>query len=238
MLVNPILIEIAKEIQSLPSFSKFYLAGGTSLSLKFDHRSSDDLDFFCEEQIGILGFEECEKELKEYYGEKISVLYPLKKDDQFIWLRAILIRSGLSIKIDAIQNMKLLNPPEEELGVYMASTEDIGLFKLICSVRRRSRKDFFDLDYISENIIPLERLLERLNEKEEKYGKVEKQTVFDLDSTLTPTDDLNLLLIETDPIEDLQLKMPLNSNEKFSTSPNQNATLMRYRWNKKVRKLS
>ena len=43
------IIKLAKDVQK--KFKDFYLAGGTSLMIKYDHRESIDLDFFKEKSL-------------------------------------------------------------------------------------------------------------------------------------------------------------------------------------------
>jgi hypothetical protein len=50
--VTPAIIKAIIELQTLPTVSKFNLGGGTNLALQFNHRVSDDIDFFCNEIIG------------------------------------------------------------------------------------------------------------------------------------------------------------------------------------------
>ena len=44
--VTPAIIKAIIELQTLPTVSKFTLGGGTNLALQFNHRISDDIDFF------------------------------------------------------------------------------------------------------------------------------------------------------------------------------------------------
>jgi hypothetical protein len=51
--VTPTIIKAIIELQTLPTVSKFNLGGGTNLALQFNHRVSDDIDFFCNESLAI-----------------------------------------------------------------------------------------------------------------------------------------------------------------------------------------
>lgn len=86
--VSPALLQTIKELQQLPSLSTFELAGGTNLALRYNHRISEDIDLFSTGIIGVEGFEIIESEVKKLYGEKvISIFYPVKENDQFVFLR-------------------------------------------------------------------------------------------------------------------------------------------------------
>jgi hypothetical protein len=47
--MNTEIINLAKEIQSI--FKNFYLAGGTAIMIKYNHRESFDLDFFSQKEF-------------------------------------------------------------------------------------------------------------------------------------------------------------------------------------------
>ncbi|MFM2369746.1 MAG: hypothetical protein RL619_2056, partial [Bacteroidota bacterium] len=54
--VTQAIIKAIIELQTLPTVSKFTLGGGTNLALQFNHRVSDDIDFFYDGIIGKEGF--------------------------------------------------------------------------------------------------------------------------------------------------------------------------------------
>lgn len=58
------ILTVIKRLQNLNSLQSFYLAGGTSLSLRFNHRESIDIDLFCEKIVGIEGYKVIEEEIK------------------------------------------------------------------------------------------------------------------------------------------------------------------------------
>jgi len=139
--VSSALLKTIKELQALPSLSKFALAGGTNLALRFNHRISEDIDLFATDIIGIRDFENIEAEVKELYGDSvISIVYPVKENDQFVFLRFIIKKGNITIKVDVIQNMKALYPFETIKGVVCYDIKDIGIFKLVsCSNRPEKR---------------------------------------------------------------------------------------------------
>lgn len=193
--VSPILLQTIKELQQLPSLADFALAGGTNLALRFNHRISEDIDFFSTNIIGFEGFIKIESEVKALYGEKVlSLVYPIKETDQFIFLRFFIIRDDVTLKVDVIQNMKSLFDFEMINGVSCYDIKDIGLFKLVSCASRPAKKDIYDLDYITEteNLIDLYTLLKS---KKEKYNKNTDRNVFDLDRDPDPIDNPFLLLL-------------------------------------------
>ena len=193
--VSPALLQTIKELQQLPSLQTFALAGGTNLALRFNHRISEDIDLFSTNIIGIEGFAKIEAEVKVYYGDKvINIIYPVKENNQFIFLRFFIVKDNVTIKVDIIQNMKSLFDFEKIKGVHCYDVKDIGLFKLVSCSNRPAKKDIYDLEYITEsnNLIDLYNLLKG---KKEKFNKDTDRNIFDLDNEPDPIDDPHLLLL-------------------------------------------
>jgi hypothetical protein len=62
--VTPAICKAIIDLQALPTVSKFTLGGGTNLALQFNHRISDDIDFFCDEIIGKKDLKKSKTKLK------------------------------------------------------------------------------------------------------------------------------------------------------------------------------
>lgn len=61
---------------------------------------------------------------------------------------------------------------------------DIGLLKLVTVANRASQKDVYDLDYLTEHI-PLQKLMEALKSKQEKFNGEHHKKIFDLDNEVS-----------------------------------------------------
>lgn len=193
--VSPALLQTIKNLQQLPSLSAFALAGGTNLALRFNHRISEDIDLFSTEIIGIEGMEKIESEIKEQYGNKvIKIIYPVKENDQFVFLRFYIVKKGLTIKVDVIQNMKSLYDFEMIEGVNCYDVKDIGLFKLVSCSNRPAKKDIYDLDYITQTDGLIE-LYALLKSKKNRFNQYSDKNIFDLDNAPDPIDNPYLLLL-------------------------------------------
>jgi len=188
--VTPVIIRAIIELQSLPTVSKFTLGGGTNLALQFNHRISDDLDFIYDGIIGKEGFKKIENEVKNYFGKKAkSFDNPCDINDQYCFLRFFLdIEDGSTIKVELLQNMKNLFATEFNQGIHLLSKKDIGLFKLISTSNRSTKKDIYDLDFITDTISLID-LYEDLKVKTLKFNKEEHRTIFDLSKNNTPIDN-------------------------------------------------
>lgn len=152
--MRELLIWIGKQ-----AFAKhFYLAGGTALALQIGHRISVDLDFFSEtedvhartRQTLIHGFS----------ARHVQVIENV--DGNLLFLV-----DGLHVGFFSY-GYRLLEPVETVENIHLASLLDIGLMKLDAVIGRGSRKDFYDL-YVINQQIPLP---EMLRAGERKYPQV------------------------------------------------------------------
>lgn len=149
------------------NFKKYYLTGGTALAFYFNHRFSEDLDFFSQNHA---------KEDPDQIMSLISNLAGFKfkleaeqDDPKLIPMRvySLGLKRGCVLKIDFVQDLQK-NIKGIKNGLH--SLEDIyyrkifagiGLVKKqdaagrIIQAGRQSVKDFFDLYYLSEHYRPL-----------------------------------------------------------------------------------
>ncbi len=131
----------------------WYLAGGTALTLQFDHRASVDLDFFTHHKDFDAGF--ISTVLLPYkwiitrtdkgtlYGElggtKISfIAYPY-----FVWKQPFITYGDINI-LDA---------------------RDIAVMKIVAISQRGKKRDFFDLYWYIIHREPLLQVLERVKDQ-------------------------------------------------------------------------
>lgn|SRR5690606_24424806 len=192
--VSSALIRTIRELQDLKSLKKFALAGGTNLALRYNHRESIDIDLFCPEIIGFKGFGEIKEEVKGIYGDKVfGFVDPTNINDQFTFLRFFVSKGSTIIKVDVIQNMKIIDPIEELNGVRLFSVRDIALFKLMSASSRPARKDIYDLYYITKKYSLID-LYNQLLEKHKRFSKKEDRSIFDLDDEDTALNNPLLLL--------------------------------------------
>ncbi|PXY46503.1 nucleotidyl transferase AbiEii/AbiGii toxin family protein [Flavobacterium hydrophilum] len=170
--VSQDILKTISELQTLPSLSAFALGGGTNLALQFNHRISDDIDLFCPDIIGREGFQKIQKEVSDYYGNKAGRFdNPCDINDQFIFLRFFInTDSGSVLKVELLQNMKNIYPIEIKDNIRLLSKTDIGLFKLVSASNRATKKDIYDLDFIT-NEIPIVDLYKELKSKMSKFSE-------------------------------------------------------------------
>jgi predicted nucleotidyltransferase component of viral defense system len=146
------------------SGSRFYLAGGTALSLQIGHRLSVDLDFFSptEDIPSIRG--QLEKSL--------SLFQSTLADSS--WGNLVFLANDVRVGFYGY-GFPLVAPMIEHEGIRLASIEDIALMKLDAMLSRAARKDFYDLYFICQ-IIDLRQLFDKSLKKFPSVRDFEAQT--------------------------------------------------------------
>ena len=151
----------------------FYLAGGTALSLYyFNHRESQDLDFFTQE-FSKKRIEEIVKFLSISLKKKMKLIAEQTKRDKIrVSVYSIPINKKASLKIDFVEDyIGLARPPKSINGIKVSSLEDIYTKKIYtvagtCEIEdsvgrkiarghREEAKDFFDLYCLSHTFMRL-----------------------------------------------------------------------------------
>lgn len=235
--VSPAIVKTILQLQSLPSLANFSLAGGTNLALQYNHRISDDIDLFCSEIIGLEGFNKIQEEVKASFGKNARNFdNPCDINDQYSFLRFFIdTDDGTMIKVDVLQNMKHLFEIETINDIRLFSKADIGLYKLVSLSNRSTKKDIYDLDFITDEI-KLSTLYESLKDKAKKFNKEEHKTIFDLDKNQSVLDNLELL-ISFDNIT-ASSKFPTHTHDNIKiTEGNKTWVEARISWRSKVRAL-
>jgi predicted nucleotidyltransferase component of viral defense system len=154
--ITPNMGRLLSQLGQQPFTRRFYLAGGTALSLQIGHRRSVDLDFFSE-------IDELDDRSRSEIVHSLSSLRIQVIEN---------VGGNLLLLIDGIRTgffsygYPLVQETYPVEKIRLASLVDIGLMKCDALISRGSRKDFYDLFYIARTI-NFEQLLQ-LGEK--KYA--------------------------------------------------------------------
>ena len=148
--------KLLKNITEQVSIPKFYMIGGTALSLQTGLRESFDFDFCVQEQFN-----------NNLLIEELGRLGELKvKQNQSGTCDVIL--NGVQVSFFYYPN-KIINELVTPLGMpklKMASILDIAIMKIVAIGGRGAKKDFFDLyNIINKCKISIKELAEGLIEK-------------------------------------------------------------------------
>ena len=125
--VKPILRSTLERLMEIDEFNPFRLVGGTSLSLRYGHRMSDDIDLFTDVEYGSLDFQllqdilrrefpYCQGDCGEIVGFGTSYLVGNSKDD--------------NVKVAWFYTDPFIRPMEQFDKIRMASVDDIVEMKM------------------------------------------------------------------------------------------------------------
>lgn len=145
--VSEILFNSIQELSSLKELIDFNLGGGTNLAIKYNHRQSIDIDLFSQGIVGIESMMKIEHVVKGMFNPDYFSLLN-REHENLCFARTILPQSG--IKVEVIQNLKNLLPPQIIKGLRLIHDDDIGALKLLAATNRGSQKDFYDLFLLTE----------------------------------------------------------------------------------------
>lgn len=151
--VEPNTLSLLKELSANSVLQNLILVGGTSLALQLGHRKSVDLDLF-----GFpINLAAVKKELISRYKNQIII-----ENDNLDWALFVYIKS---IKVDIIKyDVPWLSPVINFDGLRLASLLDIGAMKINAIMRRATKKDFWDIHRILQELT-LSELIEGYNKK-------------------------------------------------------------------------
>lgn len=116
-------------------FNKFYLAGGTAIMFKYNHRKSIDIDFFNPEEFS---FNRLSKKLRQYF--KVE-------DEQRFTDNIDFYIEGIRVSF-VFFPFKNLTKSDNVDGLMVASDYDLFLNKVYSAGRRVEGKDPFDAAYL------------------------------------------------------------------------------------------
>lgn len=145
--VKPTLLSVLEKLMSLPEFNQFNLVGGTSLSLRYGHRMSDDIDLFTDADYGTIDFRLLQDILRREFpycygdcGDNVSFgtsyMIGNSKDD--------------CVKLDLFYTDSFIKPIEQLDFIRIAAVEDIIAMKMDVVSRGGRKKDFWDLHLLHD----------------------------------------------------------------------------------------
>lgn len=144
------------ELMQADFLSGHYLAGGTNLALRFEHRHSVDLDLFCERDFDISYSNMVNAKLKDSFGSSFTSISATEV--------------GVFGSIDGIKTdfvnipHALLEPLDNFEGARLASILDVAAMKINAVVGRGTQKDFYDLHELLKHYT-LKEMLEAYKKK-------------------------------------------------------------------------
>jgi predicted nucleotidyltransferase component of viral defense system len=134
--VYPGTLELLRKLMAFPVLEKFYLVGGTALSMHLGHRISVDLDLFTNAEFDT-------QELVQQLENEISIEKVIGE-----------AKNTLNLVIDNVEvdilrhNYPLIEPVLIIDDIRLLSDKDIAAMKLSAIARRGSKKDFYDVYFL------------------------------------------------------------------------------------------
>ena len=170
--VKPILRSTLEHLMTIEDFAPFRLVGGTSLSLRYGHRMSDDIDLSTDAEYGSLDFHKLQDILKKEFpycsGDcgavvsfGVSYLVGNSKED--------------CVKLDLFYTDPFIRPMELQGDIRIASVDDIVAMKMDVLPRGGRKKDFWDL-HLLHNHYTIEQMLS-LYEERYPYGATREECI-------------------------------------------------------------
>ncbi|MBN2343650.1 MAG: nucleotidyl transferase AbiEii/AbiGii toxin family protein [Deltaproteobacteria bacterium] len=140
---------------TLENMQSFALGGGTSLSLRFGHRQSIDLDFFSTEAFQV---DDVHNEIRRAYKDT----HLINRTDGSLCLEI------KNVKIDILYHpYPMLASTDSIDSIRLIALDDLAAMKINAVTNRGSKKDFSDLLLLHESGLSLQQSLSLFCEK---YG--------------------------------------------------------------------
>ena len=121
------------------------------------------------------------KQLKEKLAEyKVEAILQNRESENLSFIRCGIIRNNESIKIEIMQNIKLLYPHQTTSdGIRLIHDLDIASLKLLAAANRGEQKDFYDLYLLSEKH-GLDKIYNVLTERNKQFTPGIDDNIFNL----------------------------------------------------------
>ncbi len=147
--VEPGTFSLLKELMEIPSLKPFSLVGGTALSLRYGHRSSEDLDLFYHEKFDQPGIV---NDLESAFKQR----FVYKQEHTTFGIFCFIDE----IKVDIVHYPHApIAPVEIERGIRFYSNADIAAMKIQAILGRGKKKDFWDLYELLQHF-PLQQIMD------------------------------------------------------------------------------
>ncbi len=139
--VNESITALLHELVELPFLKSYYLAGGTNLAVRYNHRTSIDIDLFTFADFSLEAGNRLNIKLKDFFGNRCET--KVSEVGVFAYID--------DVKVDFVNYPhEMLEPVEKFNGLLLANTLDIAAMKINAITGRGSRKDFFDIHKLLE----------------------------------------------------------------------------------------
>jgi len=139
--VEPGTFSLLKMLMEIPSLRQFSLVGGTTLALRYGHRTSEDIDLFSHEKFN---HQLIITELEDIFKHRFVYKQQNTQFGIFCFID--------NVKVDIVHFPHLpISCIEEKNKIRMYSNADIAAMKIQAILGRAKKKDFWDLYELLQN---------------------------------------------------------------------------------------
>jgi predicted nucleotidyltransferase component of viral defense system len=164
-LLTPFQQQLLKSIGSSPIRDQFYLTGGTALSAFYlHHRYSEDLDLFTADPLAVTRVAPVLQDIAKDLNAQVSFTRTLGSFLECFFEGD----SGERVKMDFAQDSPYRLQPtllDTEYNVYVDNATDIACNKLSALFDRAEPKDFVDVFFVCQELMPFAELEELTRQK-------------------------------------------------------------------------
>ena len=164
-ILTPFQKQVLKAVGKSPLANNFYLTGGTALSAFYlRHRLSEDLDFFTPDPNALRLVQSSLKTI----AKKLDASLEFRRTFNTFIECFLMAKDGEWLKMDFAQDTPYrLQPTEfnQSFGVYIDNSVDISCNKLSALFDRADAKDFVDIFFINQELMPFNKLLPYARQK-------------------------------------------------------------------------
>ena len=165
--MSKMLVKAQQQILKLvtKAYPQVYLVGGTALSLLYNHRISEDLDFFTQTYSGKL-----HREIAAYIKRQTGFEFQLVEEEKRkkylpMAIYEFQVQNDLVLKVDFVKDVARLFRPRSKNGI--ADIDDLYYRKMLAVIGwradeskagkalaggRQKTKDLFDVYYLSSHV--------------------------------------------------------------------------------------
>ncbi len=164
-LLTPFQQQIVAAIRKSPLQDQFYLTGGTALAAFYlHHRYSLDLDFFTDDPTAVTRVPAILEEIAEELDAQVTFTRTLGTFLQCFVQNA----DGERVQLDFAQDSPYRLQPiqtDKDAGIQVENLVDIACNKLSALFDRAEPKDFVDIYFICQEVMPFDELVEKTKQK-------------------------------------------------------------------------
>jgi len=186
----------------------FFLTGGTALSAFYlEHRISEDMDFFTEEEGQVPRVLPLIQDIAAKLKGRLEVKRSFRSYLEFFINRGDeILRCDFAMDAPYRLKKKIF---KEKYGIYVDNVLDISCNKLSALYDRSDPKDFVDIYFIDREILPFEKLIQ---EAKRKHGGLDN---YWLAISLAKIEDFNILPKMLKPVSLDELKTFFKEKAKW-----------------------